>query len=172
MATLKRVDGTYDIPSKLPVVALRDLVYFPYMVLPLLIGRDRSVAALKDAEEEDGFALLVAQKQAAIDLPEREDLYRIGTVVRVLQTSHLADGTARVVMEGLGRARIKRFLPTTDRFRASIEVVDDSGLPDVEDYASIQVLVDSVEKLFREYVHLSDRVTTDALKSFEGTTDP
>ena len=82
MATLNRLDGSFRIPDEMPVIALRDLVYFPYMVVPLLIGRAPSVAALEEAEGEGGLLLLVAQKDPAVEAPGRDDLYRAGTVIR------------------------------------------------------------------------------------------
>ena len=164
MATLTRVDGTFEIPSKLPVIALRDLVYFPYMVLPLLIGRARSVLALEEAEKGEGYALLLAQKDATVDRPEKDDLYRMGTVVKVTQTSHLADGTARVVMDGLCRARVKRFLPSGDQFRATVELAPDDEAPAATPGPfSIEALVRNVEKMFREYVRLCERVPDEAV---------
>ena len=170
MATPKRVDRAADIPSKLPVIALRDLVFFPYVVLPLLIGRPRSVLSLQDAEEGDGWALLLAQKEAAIDHPERHDLYRVGTIVQVAQVTHLADGTARVVMEGVARGRVKRFFPTEDRFRATVELLD----PPEPNPAppGLDVLVRSVEKMFREYVQLSDRIPDEILGGLEAIEAP
>lgn len=166
MATLTRVDGSFEIPDKLPVIALRDLVFFPYMVLPLLIGRPRSVVALQEADEDDGWALLLAQKEAGIDRPERHDLYRLGTVIRVAQVTHLADGTARVVMEGMGRARVKRFLPAEDRFRASVELLDPT--PPDEEGGDLDLLAQAVEQMFREYVRLSDRVPDEAIRTVDG----
>ncbi len=122
MATLYRIDGQIEIPEELPVIALRDLVFFPYMVLPLLIGRAPSVAALAEAEAGNGFILLLAQKDADVEDPGEGDLHRLGTVIRVVQTTRLPDGTARVVMEGLGRARVREFLPWEVGFRANLDL--------------------------------------------------
>lgn len=99
MAILIRAEDNVEIPDRLPVVALRDLVFFPYIVLPILIGRQRSVAALDEARDGDGLVLLVAQRDPGLDDPCSTDLYRIGTVARVVQTSRLPDGTSRVVLE-------------------------------------------------------------------------
>src|SRR5690606_3272140 len=85
MATLIRVDDRIDVPDRLPVVALRDLVFFPYVVLPILVGRHRSVAALDEAREEEGMVLLLAQKDPGVDEPGSADLFRVGTVARALQ---------------------------------------------------------------------------------------
>ena len=121
MATLIRVDQTYEIPDRLPVVALRDLVYFPYMVLPLLIGRPPSVAALEAAEKGEGHILLLAQKSVQVEEPSKDDVHRVGVVAKVLQVSRLPDGNARVVLEGIGRCRVRRFLKSDPGLAASIE---------------------------------------------------
>jgi ATP-dependent Lon protease len=125
MPTLTRVEDHVEVPDRLPVVALRDLVFFPYIVLPILIGRRRSVAALEGAQLDDGLVLLVAQKDPGVDDPGTADLFRIGTVARVVQVTHLPDGTSRVVLEGLGRARIRRLTTTTEALRASVELLVD-----------------------------------------------
>lgn len=171
MASLNRVDGSFEIPSRLPVIALRDLVFFPYMVLPLLIGRPKSVAALEEAEAGDGLVLLIAQRDATVDDPERSDLYRVGTVIKIVQVSHLADGTARVVMEGLGRGRIKRFLPSPETFRASVELLtlEEREVGSADPH--LEARVRGVEKMFREYVHLSERVSNDVARTASETAD-
>ena len=164
MATLNRLDGTFEIPAALPVIALRDLVFFPYMVVPLLIGRAPSVAALKEARGEGGLALLVAQKDASVDEPGRDDLYRAGTVIRVVQVSHLADGTARVVMEGMGRARVARFLPSGTSFRAEVDLLTEWEFePDPPEDPQLEALAATVARMFREYVRLSARIPNEVI---------
>lgn len=159
MSTLNRIDGSFEIPDELPVIALRDLVYFPYMVLPLLIGRRPSIAALKEAEAGRGLALLVAQKDPGVQNPRREDLYRAGTVIRIVQVSHLSDGTARVVMEGLGRARIERYLPSGGGFRASVELLTEWEYePDPAADPILDARACEVTTLFGRYVRLSDKI--------------
>lgn len=159
MSTLNRLDGTFEIPDELPVIALRDLVYFPYMVLPLLIGRRPSVAALEEAEAGRGLALLVGQRDPAVQDPGREDLYRAGTVIRIVQVSHLADGTARVVMEGLGRARVLEYIPSGAGFRASVELLTEWEYePDPPPDPTLDARVREVTKLFGRYARLSEKI--------------
>ena len=159
MATLHRIDGQVDIPELLPVVALRDLVFFPYMVLPLLIGRPPSVAALEEAEEGDGYLLLVAQKGAEVEDPGEEDLHRVGTVIRVIQRTQLPDGTARVVMEGLGRARIVEFLPSEPGFRARIELTPGSERENPDTLTpELEALARRARSLFDDYIELNERI--------------
>ncbi len=159
MSTLNRLDGSFEIPDELPVIALRDLVYFPYMVLPLLIGRRPSVAALREAEAGPGFALLVGQKDPGVQNPGRKDLYRAGTVIRIVQVSHLADGTARVVMEGLGRARTLEYLPSGDAFRASVALLTEWEYElDPPKDPALAARVREVTRLFGRYARLSDKI--------------
>ena len=159
MATLHRVDGSFEVPAVLPVIALRDLVFFPYMVLPLLVGRPKSLAALEEAEAGDGLALLLAQRDPAADDPDESGLHRAGTVIRVMQVSHLADGTARVVMEGLGRARADSFKAEADGFRARVRLLSRWEYePDPGPDAELDERVAEVSELFREYARLSEHV--------------
>ena len=172
MATLNRLDGTFEIPAALPVIALRDLVFFPYMVVPLLIGREPSVAALEEARSEGGLALLVAQKDATLDEPERDDLHGAGTVIRVVQVSNLADGTARVVMEGMGRARIERFLPSGTCFRAAVELLTPWEFePDPIEDPGLEALTAKVVRMFRDYVRLSDRIPNEVIAATAEVSD-
>ncbi len=159
MPTLHRVDGEVRLPERLPVVALRDLVFFPYMVLPLLIGRPRSVAALGRAEEEDGLLLLLAQRTPEIEEPGPDDLHHVGTVARILEITRLPDGTARVVFEGLGRSRALELSGGEHGFEATLEIFaplerDGEGPSDPD----TEALVRGVLKLFEEYVHLHERL--------------
>ena len=160
MATLHRVDGSVEVPAELPVIALRDLVYFPYMVLPLLIGRPRSVAALKEAEDGGKLALVVAQKDPEVADPGEDDIHLAGTIVRVLQASRLADGTVRAVFEGVGRARVEQFVPADDGMRAQVSLASEwerdrsEGAELTADAAGAK----EVKKLFSEYVRLAEQI--------------
>ena len=171
MATLIRVDETYEIPDRLPVVALRDLVYFPYLVLPLLIGRPPSLAALEAAEKDAGYILLLAQKNIQVEDPSKADLHRVGVVARILQVSRLPDGNARVVLEGIARCRVRRFLKSDAGFAASIEpfVVEERAEP--QESKEDEALARGVLRLFHEYVHLCDLVLYDVLSSLSPESD-
>ena len=161
MATLIRVDQTYEIPDRLPVVALRDLVYFPYMVLPLLIGRPPSLAALEAAEQGERYILLLAQKNVQVEDPSKDDLHRVGVVAQVLQVSRLPDGNARVVLEGIGRCRVRRFLKSEAGFAASIEPFVVEERAEGQESREDEALARGVLRLFHEYIHLCDGVPDD-----------
>jgi ATP-dependent Lon protease len=171
MATLTRVDETVELPDRLPVVALRDLVFFPYMVLPLLIGRPRSTAALGEAMEGDGLLLALTQRDVEQPEPGTQDLYRIGTVVRVLQTSQLPDGTSRVVFEGLGRARVDRFIPAQASFRANVAPFGSGEAEQDEPDTEVQALIRRVRRMYADYVHLNERMPEGLDRTLDGVED-
>ena len=100
-----------------PVLPLRDIVVFPHMIVPLFVGREKSVRALEDVMKDDKQILFVAQKNAADDDPGKDDIYQIGTVSTVLQLLKLPDGTVKVLVEGIQRARIDSFTETDQFFQ-------------------------------------------------------
>jgi len=159
MAILFRAEDQIEIPDRLPVVALRDLVFFPYVVLPILVGRHRSVAAVEEARQAEGLVLLVTQRDPGVDDPGSADLFRVGTVARVVQVSRLPDGTSRVVLEGLGRARVRRLTTTGEALRGSVELLTDREMqasdPPSERLVS---LARAVVALYSEYARLHERI--------------
>jgi ATP-dependent Lon protease len=159
MPTVKRVDDQVTIPEHLPVIALRDLVFFPYMVLPLLIGRPPSVAALAAAEEGERLLLVVAQKDAAIRDPTEDEIHHAGCVVRVVEVTRLPDGTARVVFEGVARARLTRLGITERGFAGSIELLTEQECEAGDELdAEAQALSRGALRMYDEYVFLNERV--------------
>lgn len=160
MAILSRVEDQVEVPDRLPVVALRDLVFFPYVVLPILIGRHRSVAALEEAKECDDLVLLVAQKDPGVDDPAAPDLFRVGTIARVVQVTRLPDGTSRVVLEGVGRGRIRRLTTTTEALRASVDLFlpREAELEAETRDDQIEQTCERVRRLYAEYARLHDRI--------------
>lgn len=159
MATLTRADDQVQVPERLPVVALRDLVFFPYVVLPILIGRRRSVAALEAAQEESGLVLLVAQKDPGVDDPVSTDLFRIGTIARVVQVTRLPDGTSRVVLEGLGRAKVRRLTTTTEALRATVDLlVEREAEAASASDENLNEACEAVRCLYEEYARMHERI--------------
>jgi ATP-dependent Lon protease len=122
---LSRDSEQFTAPDRLPVLPLRDVVVFPFVVIPLLVGRPASLAAVEAAEAsadagKDRFILLVAQRSGEIQDPTAADLYRVGVVARVLQRTRLPNGTAKVLVEGIARARVKRYLTSSGGLQASV----------------------------------------------------
>src|SRR5689334_23500778 len=116
----KASSGENDI---LPVLPLRDIVVFPHMIVPLFVGREKSIRALEEVMREDKRILLVAQKNPADDEPETDSIYDVGTVAQVLQLLKLPDGTVKVLVEGTERARILNYTQRPEFFEAEARVI-------------------------------------------------
>jgi ATP-dependent Lon protease len=144
-----------------PVLPLRDIVVFPYMIVPLFVGREKSVRALEDVMQEDKQILLVAQRNASDDDPGPDEIYELGTVATVLQLLKLPDGTVKVLVEGVRRARIKEFTPRQEFFEVISEEIDEP----IGDEAEIEALSRSVISQFENYVKLNKKVPPEVLVS-------
>lgn len=151
-----------DVKSKLPVVPLRDVVVFPHMIYPLLIGRTFTMNALQHALTADKQVLLIAQKQAEMDTPEEKDLYKVGVVARILQVMKMPNGTFKVLIEGLIRAKIKSTTKTEGFIEADLKIIP----PDeVDDDREVEAMSRSVAEQFAEYVRLNRRIPDEMLVS-------
>ena len=144
-----------------PVLPLRDIVVFPHMIVPLFVGRDKSVRALEDVMKDDKQILLVAQKNAADDDPTPEDIYSIGTLSTVLQLLKLPDGTVKVLVEGGQRATISHFLDNEEFFEAQAVVTLEDDGNDTE----LEALSRTVVSQFEQYIKLNKKIPPEALVS-------
>src|SRR5882757_4102991 len=150
--------------ENVPVLPLRDVVVYPHMVIPLFVGREKSIQALDVAMRTDKRIMLVAQKQADVDDPKADDLYRIGTVATILQLLKLPDGTVKVLVEGVDRARIEK-LHAGEHYSSDVTL-----LPDQEAYdeREMDVLARSVISQFEQYVKLNKKVPPEVLTALAG----
>ena len=154
--------------SLYPVLPLRDIVVFPHMIVPLFVGREKSVRALEDVMKDDKQILLVAQKDAGLDDPTPEDIYRVGTIGTVLQLLKLPDGTVKVLVEGGARARITNFIDSDDFFQADGLVIEETS----GDPAELEALARSVITQFEQYVKLNKKIPPEVLVSLNQIDDP
>jgi len=159
---------TTDDVSGVPVLPLRDVVVYPHMVIPLFVGREKSIIALNKAMDAGKRILLVAQKQADLDDPQPADLYEVGTLATILQLLKLPDGTVKVLVEGGERALIDRY-NVDDFFSAEISLL---GEEDRHDEREIDVLVRSIITQFEQYVKLNKKVPPEVLTSLSGIDEP
>ena len=150
------------------VLPLRDIVVFPHMIVPLFVGREKSVKALEDVMKDDKQILLVAQRNAAQDNPTEKDVYDVGTVASVLQLLKLPDGTVKVLVEGSARARITDFVENEAFFQAHARMVPDED----SDKREIDALARSVVSQFEQYVKLNKKVPPEVLVSVNQIDDP
>jgi ATP-dependent Lon protease len=148
----------------LPLLPLRDVVVFPHMVIPLFVGRPKSIKALEAAMEEGKNVVLVAQKSAAKDEPAPEDLYEVGTVSTILQMLKLPDGTVKVLVEGVQRARIERVLTEKPNFEAQIELI----VSEEPDSNEVEAMRRTLLAQFDQYVKLNKKIPPEVLTSLSG----
>ncbi|MBN1825703.1 MAG: endopeptidase La [Candidatus Eisenbacteria bacterium] len=168
MIEIRRGEEIIEIPEQLPLLPLRDVVVFPYMIIPLLVGRPKSVVALTRAVEGDRFLVVAAQKRTETDDPERRDLYPVGTVVRVLQLLRLPDGSIKVLVEGIGRIRMTRFLPREDHAEVRILPYGARSRPSRRLTAQLR----AAQSQFEEYAQLHSKVPEEVLLPVANVTDP
>ncbi|MBJ94660.1 MAG: endopeptidase La [Rickettsiales bacterium] len=158
----KHEDDDYGAPMELktlPLLPLRDIVVFPYMVIPLFVGRDKSIAALQEAMAGDKEIFLVAQRSAKTNEPGEDDIYEVGTVSLVMQMLRLPDGTVKVLAEGKRRARVKRYVENEEFFQVEVE-------PEPETPTEVhgaEALIRSIKSTFETYVKLEKRIPPEML---------
>ena len=151
-----------------PVLPLRDIVVFPHMIVPLFVGREKSVRALENVMKDDKQILLVTQKNAAQDDPKADDIFNVGTIGTVLQLLKLPDGTVKVLVEGQQRARINRYTEVEDFFQAYASIVEDT----VGDDREIEALARTVINQFEQYIKLNKKIPPEVLVSINQIDDP
>jgi ATP-dependent Lon protease len=155
-------------PESLAVLPLRDIVVFPHMIVPLFVGRDKSVRALESVMKEDKQILLVAQKNAAQDDPAAEDIYKVGTISTILQLLKLPDGTVKVLVEGIRRAKIDSFVETEDYFEVVASPIKDAA----DDGKEVEALGRTVVAQFEQYIKLNKKIAPEVLVSVNQIDSP
>jgi ATP-dependent Lon protease len=154
-------------PETLPVLPLRDIVVFPYMIVPLFVGREKSIRALEDVMREEKRILLVAQKNPADDDPQADAIYEVGTLAQVLQLLKLPDGTVKVLVEGLERAKIQNFTDRTDFFEAKVSVLPNES----DEQSEVEALSRTAMAQFESYVKLNKKVPQEVMGTLSQITD-
>ena len=151
-----------------PLIPLRDIIIFPYMVVPLFVGREKSIKALEFAMNNDKSILLAAQKKAKTEDPGPGEIYEVGTLGTILQLLRLPDGTVKVLVEGKKRARITEFVSEADCFMVGVEDVEEP----IDETVETEALVRSVVKSFEAYVKFNKRVPPEMIMSVSSIDDP
>jgi len=158
------------ISQTVPVLPLRDVVVYPHMVIPLFVGREKSIQALDAAMSDNKQILLVAQKSAEIDDPQIDEIHQIGTLSTILQLLKLPDGTIKVLVEGVERAEVINYSEENEFFSAQIALLETEE--DSDDEKELEVLARSVTNLFEQYVKLNKKVPPEVLTSLAGIDEP
>jgi ATP-dependent Lon protease len=162
-------DGPGGAPgtARVPLLPLRDIIVFPHMVVPLFVGRQKSIKALEEAMNKQKFILLAAQREAKTNEPEENDIYRVGTLGTVVQLLRLPDGTVKVLVEGKKRARIVRYLESGEFFQVEIEEIDEP----TEKSTEVEALVRSINSTFENYVKLNKKIPPEMIMSVASIDD-
>ncbi|HWA20018.1 MAG TPA: endopeptidase La [Devosia sp.] len=161
MSDVTSQGAPFDRDRVYPVLPLRDIVVFPGMIVPLFVGREKSVKALEEVMRDDKHILVVTQKNAQDDDPRPEDIFATGTIASVLQLLKLPDGTVKVLVEGLNRATIDRYLQTTDYFEAEATALAEPA----GDVTEIEALARSAQTEFENYVKLNKKISAEVVNA-------
>jgi ATP-dependent Lon protease len=155
-------------PLRVPLLPLRDIIVFPHMVVPLFVGRQKSIRALEEAMNKQKFILLAAQREAKTNDPGEDDIYRVGTLGSVVQLLRLPDGTVKVLVEGKKRARILRYVEQADFFLVEAEEIEEACPKSTE----IEALTRSINSTFEHYVKLNKKIPPEMIMSVASIDDP
>lgn len=157
-----------DSKMTIPVLPLRDVVVYPHMVIPLFVGREKSIRALEESMASDKEILLAAQKSASEDEPQLDEIFRIGTIANILQLLRLPDGTVKVLVEGKSRAQIEEFITDDDYIAARISLPESADVDEKE----TEVLSRSLVSQFERYVKVNKKIAPEVMNSLAGIEDP
>ena len=159
-----------EIPDVLPVLPVRDIVVFPYMILPLFVGREMSVKAIEDSLSKDKMILLLTQKDLNVESPTTEDLYSVGVVGLIMRMLKLPDGRIKVLVQGLNKARVKKYKKNKNFFEAEVEKIEDEPTKDLTIEA--EAMIRTVQDLMDKAVSLGKNILPDVMVVIENLDDP
>jgi len=163
-------DSDIEIPESLPILPVRDIVIFPYMILPLFVGRDVSIKAIEQAMDDDKLILLVSQKDVNIENPKKEDLYLVGTVGTILRMLKLPDGRLKILVQGLAKAKITEFVNTEPYYSGRIEKVFDDKQPELS--LEVEALMRNVKEFVDKSLALGKSFLPDIIVLIENIEEP
>ncbi|MEO8666439.1 MAG: LON peptidase substrate-binding domain-containing protein, partial [Ignavibacteria bacterium] len=160
-------DLNVTIPTKLPILPLKDIVVFPYMMFPILAGRESTIMAINKSIEKDKFILLVTQLDEKIEEPTFENLYKTGTIAKIIQVLRLPNGLIKVLVDGLVTAKVKKFY-SEKYISADFDIRNNAIKKDTE----LEALIRQATKLFTEYVQINRTIPQETLVAYENIREP
>jgi ATP-dependent Lon protease len=163
-------DSDIEVPESLPILPVRDIVIFPYMILPLFVGRDVSIKAIEQAMDDDKLILLVSQKDVNIENPTKEDLYTVGTVGTILRMLKLPDGRLKILVQGFAKAKITEFINTEPYYSGRIEKIFDDKQPDLS--VEVEALMRNVKEFVDKSLALGKSFLPDIIVLIENIEEP
>jgi ATP-dependent Lon protease len=157
-----------SIPEEMPILPLRDIVIFPYMIFPVLVGREQSIRAANYAAEHTKYIFLSTQKKSGIEDPSEKDLYSEGTIAKIVQILKLPNGLMKILVDGLFQARIIGFTNNKNFFEGKIEII----IPTLENDHEMNAMIRQMTQLFKDYVKISKNVPKDTITAFDNIEEP
>ena len=157
-----------DIPKILPVLPLRDTVIFPYMIFPVLVGREQSIRAANYSLDSSKYIFLSAQKKSSIDDPTTDEIYSEGTIAKIIQILKLPNGLMKILVDGLIQGKIQKFTENDKFFEAQVKVI----LPKKEDKREMNALIRQMSSMFKEYVKINRSIPSEAISAYENIDEP
>jgi ATP-dependent Lon protease len=167
---IKDEEKELEIPDELPVLPVRDIVVYPYMILPLFVGRDKSIQAIEHALESNRMILMLTQKDVAVENPEVNDLYHIGVAGLVMRMLKLPDGRVKILVQGLSRAKVKKFSQEEPYYSALVEEVRDEGA--VSESVELEAMIRTVKEQLDRAVSLGKNILPDIMVVIENLDEP
>ena len=162
------ISGIENIPHVLPVLPLRDNVIFPYMIFPVLVGREQSIRAANFALDNSKYIFLAAQKRSNVEEPAKDDIYSEGTIAKIIQILKLPNGLLKILVDGIIQGRIVSYTERENFFEAEIEVIS----PKHEDKREMNALIRQMTNLFKEYVKINKSIPPEAVNAFDNIDEP
>ncbi len=162
------ISSIESIPHVLPVLPLRDNVIFPYMIFPVLVGREQSIRAANFALDNSKYIFLAAQKKSNVEEPAKEDIYAEGTIAKIIQILKLPNGLLKILVDGIIQGKILAYTDRTNFFEAEIEVIT----PKDEDKREMNALLRQMSSLFKEYVKINKSIPPEAVNAFDNIDEP
>ncbi len=157
-----------EIPNVLPVLPLRDNVIFPYMIFPVLVGREQSIQAANFALDNSKYIFLAAQKKGTVEEPTTKDIYTEGTIAKIIQILKLPNGLMKILVDGTIQGKILKFVENPNFFEAKIEVI----IPTDQDHREMNALIRQMTNLFKEYVKINRAIPAEAINAYENIDEP
>ena len=170
MAEIEKDQAELIIPPTMPMLPVRDVVVFPYMILPLFVGRDSSIKSVEEALEHDRIIFLAAQKNVEEEDPKSKDIYRVGTIAMIMRMLKLPDGRVKILVQGLTRGRVKRYLKRSPFFHLSIDKLDELEAPKIT--LEVEAVMRTVKEHLSDIVGLGNLVAPELLQIVEDMNEP
>lgn len=158
-----------EIASDLPLIALKNTVLFPGLVIPITVGRDRSLKAIRTAEQGDGYIAVLSQKDAHNEIPGQEDLYKIGTVAKIIKVLNMPDGNTTAILQGRSKFRLERLISQSPYFRAEITTLEKDTASDAMQF---EATLQSVQDMAKNIIELSPQIPTEAVMMVQNIKSP